>query len=114
MKPNSLLRWTARTWGVASTLLLIAFAFGGREHLRLTISESVPFLFFPMGVVAGFVIAWRHEFAGGLVTVGSLALFYVYLFVLGGRFPGGPYFLLFAGPGFLHLANALLVARNPK
>jgi hypothetical protein len=108
------LRWTARTWGIASTLLLLVFAFGGREHLRLTMSEAVALLFFPVGVVVGFVVAWRRELAGGLVTVGSLTLFYLYQFVWGSGRTAGPYFLLFAAPGFLHLANALLVARKPK
>ncbi len=112
MSPESILRWTARIWGVASTLLLLAFAFGGREHLRFTASEALAFLFFPVGVVAGFIVAWRHELVGGLVTVGSLTFFY--LSVGGSGRPLGPYFLLFAAPGFLHLANALLVARKPK
>lgn len=113
MKPEVLLRWTARVWGVASTLLLLAFAFGGREHLRFTMDEFIAFLLFPVGVVAGFAIAWRRELTGGLVTVGSLALFYLYMFVLGGRWVG-PYFLVFAAPGFLHIASALLAARRVR
>jgi glucose-6-phosphate-specific signal transduction histidine kinase len=112
MKPGCILRWTARIWGVASTVLLMAFAFGGHEHLRLTLREAVAFLFFPMGVVVGFVVAWRRELVGGLISVGSLALFYLHLWA-GGR-PVGPYFLLFAAPGFLHLVNALCFERKSK
>jgi hypothetical protein len=111
---ESILRWTARTWSVASTVLLLAFTFGGREHLRLTTSEAVAFLFFPVGVVAGFVVGWRREFAGGLITVGSITLFYLYMFAWASSRPAGPYFLLFAAPGFIHLVNALFVARKPK
>jgi hypothetical protein len=114
MTAETIVRWAARTWSVASTLLLVAFAFGGREHLRFTTGEAVGFLFFPVGVVAGFVVAWRRELAGGLITVASLTLFYLYLFAWGSRRPPGPYFLLFAAPGFLHLVNALLVARKRK
>jgi hypothetical protein len=112
MKVDTALRWTARTWGVASALLLIAFAFGGGEHLRFSAREAIAFLFFPVGVVAGFAIAWWRDLIGGLVTVGSLALFYVYLFGLGGGLPASPYFLLFAAPGFLHIAVALLAGRR--
>jgi len=65
-------------------------------------------------VIAGFAIAWRRELAGGLVTVGSLALFYLWLFVRDGRWPAGGYFLLFAAPGFLHVASALLAARGER
>lgn len=52
-----ILRWVARIWGIASALILLAFAFGGREHLRFTAGEAIAFLLFPIGVIAGFVIA---------------------------------------------------------
>jgi hypothetical protein len=112
MRPESVLRWTARAWGIASALLLCAF--GGREHLRFTPAEAVVFLLFPGGVVAGFAVAWWGELAGGLVTVGSLALFYLVLFARNGRVPATPYFLLFAAPGFLHVVGALIAARRRR
>ena len=113
MRPESILRWTARIWGIASTLLLLAFAFGGQEHLRFTPREALGFLLFPVGVVAGFAVAWRRELAGGVLTVASLALFGVYLFWGSGRWLG-IYFFLFAAPGFLHIASALLASRHAK
>lgn len=112
MKPEFALCWTARIWSVASSLLLLAFVFGGREHLRFTTAEAIAFLFFPIGVIAGFFIAWRRELAGGLVTVGSLALFYLLMFARSNRWPAGPYFLLFATPGFLYVVDALFSARR--
>lgn len=111
-KQETVLRWTARVWGIASTLLLLAFAFGGREHLRFTAGEAVAFLLFPVGAVVGFAVAWRRELAGGLVTVGTLALFHMYEFAYSGRWWLGPYFYLFAAPGFIHVATALLAARR--
>jgi hypothetical protein len=105
------IRWIARTWGVASTLLLLAFAFGGHEHLRFTTREAALFLLFPVGVIAGFMIAWWRELAGGLVTVGSFLLFSVMLLEWSGRWPG-IYFYLFVAPGFLHIASAMLARRN--
>lgn len=114
MKHEIILRLTARVWGVASTLLLLAFTFGGGEHLRFTPTEAIAFLFFPIGVVVGFGIAWRRELAGGLVTVGSLALFHLFLFALDRRGASSPNFLLFAAPGFLHIASALLAARRRR
>lgn len=44
--------------------------------------------------------------------MGSLAAFYLWLFARDGRLVGGPYFLLFAAPGFLHIAVALLAMRG--
>lgn len=114
MRPGIVLRWTARVWGIASALLLLAFAFGGLEHINLTAGEAIGFLLFPVGVIAGFAVAWRRELAGGLVTVGSLALFYLWELARHGRFPAGPYFLLFVAPGFLHVASGLLAARRGR
>src|SRR5215471_12388570 len=105
------LRWIARIWGIASTLLLLAFAFGGHEHLRFTAGEAMLFLLFPVGVIAGFMIAWWRELTGGLVTVGCYLLFCPLLLASSGHWPG-IYFILFAAPGFLHIASSLLTRRG--
>ena len=102
---TSALRWIAKAWGGASALLLLAFAFGGHEHLRFTSGEATAFLLFPVGVIAGFVIAWWHELIGGIVTVGCFSLFSLLLIAWWGRWPN-IYFILFAAPGFLHIAAA--------
>src|SRR5262245_2351260 len=104
-------RWIARTWGIASALLLLAFAFGGHEHLRFRAGEALAFLLFPVGVIVGFVIAWWRELTGGLVTVGCFLLFCLLLFTWSGRWPG-IYFILLAAPGFLHIASFLLAQRG--
>src|SRR5215475_11139108 len=104
-------RWIARTWGIASALLLLAFAFGGHEHLRFTAGEAIAFLLFPVGVIAGFVIAWWRELTGGLVTVGCFLLFFLGLTAWSGRWPG-IYFILFSAPGFLHIASSFLASQS--
>lgn len=106
------LRWTARIWSVASTLLLLAFAFGGREHLRFTAGEAVAFLLFPIGTIVGLAVAWRRELLGAVITLGSFALFSVYFAASNGRSPLNVYFLVLIGPAFLHLANAVFVRRK--
>src|SRR6185503_15850037 len=105
-------RWIARTWGIASALLLLLFAFGGHEHLRFTAGEALAFLLFPVGVIIGFVIAWWRELTGGLVTVGCFFLFCLLLLAWSGRWPG-IYFILFAAPGFLHIASFILARTRP-
>lgn len=114
MRTAIALRWIARVWGIATTLLVLAFILGGRESMRLTATEAVGFLCFPVGVIAGFAVAWRRELLGGLLTIGSLALFYLWIFARDGRLPIGPYFLLFAAPGFLHVAGALIARDSPR
>lgn len=105
MKLDLLLRWAARTFGLISTLMLLFFLFGGQEHLHFTVDEATAFVLFPAGVIAGFAIAWRNDMIGGLVSVTSLALFYLYMQRNGAR-PLGPYFLLFTIPAYLHIAAA--------
>lgn len=107
-----ILRWVARIWGIASALILLAFAFGGREHLRFTAGEAIAFLLFPIGVIAGFVIAWWRELVGGIVTVGCFTLLCALLFAQSSRWPG-PYFIVFAAPGFLHVASAIIASHRP-
>jgi hypothetical protein len=107
MRLSAVLRWTARVWGIASFLFILAFVVGGAESMRPTAGEAFGLLLFPLGVVVGFAIAWWREGVGGLVSVGSLALFYLWMLGRDGRLPAGPYFLLLAAPGFLHTANAL-------
>jgi hypothetical protein len=111
IRPAIILRWIAHAWSLASAALLFAFAFGGREHVRFTAGEAASFLLFPGGVVAGFAIAWRSELVGGMITIGSLAMFYLLRLVTVGLPPPGPYFLLFAAPGFLHVVVALRGSR---
>jgi hypothetical protein len=104
MRLSVIVRWVGHVWGVVSALFILGFMFEGHESMRPTAEEAVGLLLFPGGVVAGFAIAWWREGVGGLVTLGSLALFALWLFGQGHFL--GPYFLLFAGPGFLHTANA--------
>jgi hypothetical protein len=102
-KPDLVLRWVARLSSIPSVLLLAFFVLGGKERLP-TFHEAAPLAFFPLGVVVGMVLGWWHEGLGGLMTILSLAVFYLWMLVVGGAFPGGPYFLLFAAPGFLFFA----------
>jgi hypothetical protein len=108
MQTTVVLRWLARLWSVASTLFVLAFIVGGAESMRPTAMQALGLLLFPGGVVLGFVIAWRREGVGGLVTVLSLCLFFAWMFIRDGRLRIGGYFVLLAAPGFLFLGAALL------
>ncbi len=114
MKTSTILRWIARIWSLASLALLVLFAVGGGGGGGVpTATEAVALGFFPIGVAAGLLIAWRREGMGGVITVLSLAAFYLWLFLLDGRLTRGPYFLLFAAPGFLFLATGFLERPQP-
>lgn len=101
------LRCTARVWSVASVALVVAFIVGERSNPSGT-DEWLGFLFFPLGICAGMVLAWWREGAGGIVTVASLGVFYLFRFGTTGSFPEGWAWLTFAAPGFLFLLTWFL------
>jgi hypothetical protein len=108
---HRLLAWAARLLSLASTGLLLAFAFGGHEPGTPNAREWVLLAAFPIGVVAGMLVGWWRALAGGLLGLASLGAFYV-MAGAWGRFPTGPYFAIFALPCVLFLASGLLARRR--
>lgn len=106
-------RWGARISAAGSLLLLSAFIFGGNEQSTAgpTATQWIGLAFFPIGIIVGLLVAYWKEIPGGGITVLSLAGFYVWHFVVSGKLSCGPWFALFAAPGFLFLV-AGLVARH--
>jgi len=109
-----LFRWSARLLSIASTALLLLFVFGGRETLKFAGRQWLAFVFFPVGIVVGFAVAWWKEGLGGGISVVSLLIFYlIFVLLLGGNIARGGWFLVFAIPGFLFLvAYAISRARR--
>jgi hypothetical protein len=107
----TILRWIARVWGTAIVALVLLFV------LMHTVSPDAPapttrewigLLFFPFGVCAGLVLAWRWEGPGGAVTLASFILFYAWMFLSGGNLPRGPWFAFAAAPGILYLTIGVI------
>ena len=121
-KPGTLaltVRRMARGWSIASMGFVLLIFLGelifphaeGPVRLR----DLVLFVFFPIGICAGMILAWRWEGLGGGVTVGSLLGLYTAMRVMDGRFRGGPFFALVAAPGFLFLLSwAMTVTRKKE
>jgi hypothetical protein len=107
-------RWIGRIWSIGSIGLVLAFIVGeGIEINEFKPSaEWLGFLFFPVGVCVGMIVAWRKERWGGSITVASLAIFYLIHFATSGAFPSGWAWLAFAGPGFVFLWLGLNCARR--
>ena len=103
-------RWTARVWSFASLAFIAVLMIGNLQAaggLQMTARESALFLFFPIGVVAGLLIAWWKEMIGGATAVASLVGFYALHAIIAGGLPGGVYFVLLALPGLLFVVAAL-------
>jgi hypothetical protein len=104
--PNltNIIRWIARILSVVSIGIILLFMAGeGFDYTQIKLSEWLLFIFFPIGVSIGMVLAWWQEGIGGIITVGSFIMFYAVHFVISGRFPHGLAFLVFTIPGFLFL-----------
>ncbi len=98
------LRWVARILSILCVAVLLLFLFGEAdlsEPVRLSAGEVLQMLFFPVGIVAGMVVAWRREALGAAIIAGSLLVFYVLNFLFAHRLPEGFWFLIFASPGLL-------------
>jgi hypothetical protein len=75
---------------------------------KITPVQLIGFLFFPIGLVTGFILGWKWEILGGTISIASLFCFYmIYGLVLNGEFPRGIAFLIFSLPGFLFLASGM-------
>jgi hypothetical protein len=99
--------WTARALSVVSTLMLLLFLFGEPFPVtKIRASEWLGLALFPGGIVLGFVVAWWREGLGGIITIGSLLIFYlVFVLLPSGSFSKGGWFFVFAIPGFLFLIS---------
>ncbi len=100
----SALRWSARVLSILAIGILLLFAFGeGLNLSQFTARELLLFVFFPLGVCLGMIVAWRWEGLGGGITVASLAAFYLVNRLSSSGFPRGYAFVAFAAPGFMFL-----------
>lgn len=106
--PLALLELLARVGSIASiVLLLMLFQAEAFHPSDVSPREWVALFFFPVGVIAGMIIAWWKEGLGATVTLGSLLGFYLVYGYLFGFHIGGYWFLVFASPGFLFMLHWL-------
>jgi hypothetical protein len=108
----TIIRWIARVLsilfiGFILLLLIDEIVFPHTEAV-FQVRDIIAMIFFPTGVVVGLILAWKKEILGGMVAIGSLAAFYMTLFLFDGRFPRGPFFLLLASPGFLFILVSVI------
>ena len=65
MTITSAIKSVARFWSILSIGLILLFFFGeGLKLFELTVKELFAFILFPVGLVAGLIIAWKKEIAG--------------------------------------------------
>ena len=97
-----LIRWIARLWSIASILIILLLCVGEGIHYTGPM-QWLGFLFYPVGISVGMILAWRREGLGAGITIGCLIVFYVIHYATAGIFPRGWGWLTLAAPGFLFL-----------
>jgi len=112
---TSFIGWTARLLSILSLGVILIFVIGNRfSPSSLRPVEAILFLFFPVGLCVGMVVGWWREAQGAVITLISVAGFYLLSFFVSGRFPKGPYFLIVALPGLVFLISWLQNKRRPE
>jgi len=110
-----IIRWVARATSIVSIGVTLLFVIGeGPNPSHLDLQQWALFAFFPFGVCVGMVVAWWNERLGGLITIICCGLFYLLHLAVSGRFPRGPFFLLFSLPGFLFIISWAFSRRQKR
>jgi hypothetical protein len=104
-----LARWGARILGVLLAGLVLLFLVGEGVPRLSSLPLHIGLMFAAeLLCIAGFMMLWRWERAGGLLALIGIAAFYGLNFAASGRFPGGWIFPLFFVPGILAIVAGLL------
>lgn len=106
------IRWTARVWGAAAAVIVLAFFVehiawldGGRPPPNLVVIELV----FHLLALIGLVIAWRWEALGASLTLAGVAGFAL---AIGGGWRLLPNVCAISMPAILWLSAAWLDGRR--
>lgn len=109
----SIVHLVARILSIVSIGTILLFMIGENFGMtRIAPKEWLGLLFFPFGVAAGMLIGWWRAILGGVISVGSLVMFYfVFVWLFNESFwqSATLIFFIFTIPGFLFLINGLLV-----
>ena len=98
--------WAAR---ILALLIVASFAFATIADLMdgevslFVAKDAFWVALFPFGVCVGYVIAWRRQLLGAMVSIGCLAVLYGGGALVGQRPPVTPILYPFGGPAVLFL-----------
>ena len=106
------IKWIARIWSILSLVFLLLFfgasiiSSGGTATFAF--KDVLQFVFFPIGLTIGLIIAWKREGLGGIIAIVSIIGFHLQMLVTHGK----PDFVLFiellAAPGILFILYWIL------
>lgn len=107
-----LVRYGNRILSAAIAAFLVTMIAG--DPIKPNWNETIALLFFPGGVITGFLWSWKNERWGSIFSCLSLAVFYLYMYARGSTFPSGPYFLLLTSPALVFLVLSVAYPVSEK
>lgn len=108
----AVIRWTARFLTIFN-IIIIGMFLQGFDYQKVRFEEWFGLLLFPFGVVFGALLAWWNELLGSLISLASLAVFYlVYGYFVNGSIIQSWTFMFFAVPAILFLISRYFPKQN--
>jgi hypothetical protein len=107
---NMVLFWIARIASVIvlAGVMVIFIGEGGFNLLKLTASEGLMITLIWLSC-AGLAIGWKWPGLGGLISIGSLLVFYFVELAITGNFPKGYVYRVIALPGIFYLLSFFII-----
>ena len=108
----TIIRWIARIWSILSLAFLLLFfgasIFSSIGTATFIFKDVLQFVFFPIGLAIGLILAWKWEGLGGIIAIASIIAFHLQMLVTHGKLDLGLFFELLAAPGILFILYWLL------
>ena len=106
------IKWIARIWSILSLAFLLLFfgahIFSSIGDATFAFKDVLQFVFFPIGLTIGLIIAWEREGLGGIIAIAGIIGFHLQMLVTGGNPDFGLFFELLAAPGILFILYWIL------
>ena len=95
-----IIRWTSRIISIILVLFLILMFVGSffdpKQSNTPSTHELISFVFFPVGLCVGLLLAWKRELLGGIIAIISMIAFSLTI-------SGTIGMIIFAAPGVLFI-----------
>ena len=95
-------RFFERIFSLIGMFFLVGF-FNTETILNLDLKGWFLFILFPCVLLSSYILSWMYDRTGAVVSLGVIALYYLFYFFFNGNLPLGTSFLLFAIPPALFI-----------
>lgn len=105
----TIFRRIARVFSILFIILILGFLLGDEiDPGKLSDGNWIGLLYFPIGVIGGLIIAWKHELIGGTISLLCLWIFYLlYPLTFHAQVPHIVSILIFSLPAILFLVSGI-------